>query len=184
MTVRPWPRHVDGVLLREAAEEDLDRVVELRNDPRGHRWLVRTHVDPTTLRDQWRGLPQSTTDFSCVAEVDGQVAALGFLELVDGSGQPGVPALDEALIGYLVDPAHQGRGVATALARGLVDAAFDTLGARRVTAACYAENPASARVLEKAGLRREARRVQDCWHAELGWTDSLCFALLRSEREG
>lgn len=99
-------------------------------------------------------MPTSDTDFSCVGVVEGVVAAMGFLEVVDGMGQR-MPTGTVGVIGYTVDPAVAGRGVATHLARGLLSAAFERLGLRRVTAGCNADNPASARVLEKAGMRRE-----------------------------
>ena len=60
-------------------------------------------------------------------------------------------------------------------------AAFDHLGLRRVTAGCFADNSASARVLEKAGMRREQHGVQDSWHAELGWVDGYTYGILREE---
>lgn len=74
-----------------------------------------------------------------------------------------------------------GRGIATELARGLLAAAFDRLGLRRVSAGCNADNPASVRVLEKAGMRREQHGVEDSWHAELGWVDGYQYALLNRE---
>jgi RimJ/RimL family protein N-acetyltransferase len=71
--------------------------------------------------------------------------------------------------------------VASDLARGLLAAAFDGLGLRRVTAGCNADNPASARVLEKAGMRREQHGIEDSWHAELGWVDGYQYAILARE---
>ncbi|MGE5719255.1 MAG: GNAT family N-acetyltransferase [Nocardioidaceae bacterium] len=97
-------------------------------------------------------MPTSDSDFSCVAEVDGTVAAMGFLDIVDGMGQPGMPKATEGLIGYIVHPDLPGKGVASDLARGLLAAAFGHLGLRRVTASCNADNAASVRVLEKAGM--------------------------------
>jgi RimJ/RimL family protein N-acetyltransferase len=106
---------------------------------------------------------------------------MGFLDVVDGMGQPGMPVRTEAVIGYVVRPGHWGRGVGSDLAQGLLVAAFEGLGLRRVTAACNADNPASARVLEKAGMRREQHGVQDSWHADLGWVDGYQYALLAHE---
>lgn len=121
------------------------------------------------------------TDFSCVAEFDGQVVAMGFLDVVDGMGQPGMPQATEGAIGYIVDPTFGGRGFGSDLARGLLTAAFDGLGLRRVTAGCNADNPASVRVLKKAGMRCEQHGVEDSWHADLGWIDGYQYALLERE---
>jgi RimJ/RimL family protein N-acetyltransferase len=177
----PWPLRSGAVLLRDAAADDVEQLLSFRNDPDVNRFMIRTSVEADTFRDDWLAVPTSDRDFSCVAELDGDVAAMGFLEVVDGMGQPGMPTGTEGLIGYIVDPAFAGRGVASDLACGLLAAAFDHLGLRRVTAGCNADNAASVRVLEKAGMRREQHGVQDSWHAELGWVDGYQYALLADE---
>jgi len=106
---------------------------------------------------------------------------MGFLEIVDGVGQPGMPKRTEGVIGYIVHPDFAGGGVASTLARGLLAAAFGPLALRRVTASCNVDNPASVRVLEKAGMRREQHGVEDSWHAELGWVDGYQYAMLERE---
>jgi len=181
MLTSPWPVRVGTLLLREARADDIEPLLALRNDPVVNRFMLRTHVDEETFRREWLAAPNSETDFSCVAELDGQVVAMGFLDVVDGMGQPGMPQRTEGVIGYIVDPAFGRRGLGSDLARGLLDAAFQGLGLRRVTASCNADNPASARVLEKAGMRREQHGVEDSWHAELGWVDGYQYALLDRE---
>ena len=172
---------VGSILLREATAADIDTLYSFRTLPEVNRWMLRTSVDPDTFRREWLAVPDSETEFSCVAEADGELVAIGFLDIEDGMGQPGMPTGTEAGIGYLVRPEASGRGVASAVARGLVSAAFDHLGIRRVTAGCYADNVASARVLEKGGMRREQHGVQDSWHAELGWVDGYTYAILAEE---
>ena len=157
-----------GVSLRDATDADVEQMLVFRNDPAVNRFMLRTHVEPDVFRPEWRAVASSDTDFSCVAEVDEAVAGIGFLDIVDGMGQPGTPKGTEAMIGYVVDPRFAGRGIGTDIARGLLAAAFDRLGLRRVTASCNADNLASVRVLEKAGMRREQHGVEDPWHADLG----------------
>ena len=181
MPSSPWPMRVGSLLLRHARDDDLEHLLAVRNDPGVNRFMLRTHVEPEDFRRQWLAVPDSEDDFSCVAELDGQVVAMGFLELEDGMGQPGMPQRTEAHIGYVVDPAHAGRGVASDLARALLTAAFEHLGVRRVTAGCNADNLASARVLAKAGMRREQHGIEDSWHADLGWVDGYTYALLARE---
>ncbi len=181
MLPTPWPMRVGPLLLREAREADLEALLTLRNDPAVNRFTLRTHVDPEDFRREWLAVPTSETDYSCVAEVDGEAVAMGFLDLEDGMGQPGMPQRTQGVIGYLVDPGSWSHGVGSHLARGLLTAAFEHLGLRRVTAGCYADNPASARVLEKSGMRREQHGIQDSWHSDLGWVDGYEFAILASE---
>lgn len=172
---------VGSLLLREAVEADIAPLLSLRNDPVVNRFMLRTHVDPEEFGQEWLALPRSQTDFSCIAELESDPVAMGFLDVVDGQGQPGMPARTEGINAYIVDPRCAGRGVATALAKGLLTAAFDHLGLRRITAGCNADNSASARVLEKAGMRREQHGIEDSWRAELGWVDGYQYAMLARE---
>ncbi len=177
----PWPIRIDDLLFREAAEPDIEALLSFRNDPDVNRFMVRTHVEPAELRRDWLAVASSPTDYSCVVERDQQVVAMGFLDVVDGSGQPGAPTGTDGLLGYIVDPRSAGQGIGTATARALLEAAFDGLGLRRVTAAANADNVASVRVLERAGMRRERLSRQALWHRELGWLDEVEYALLAEE---
>jgi RimJ/RimL family protein N-acetyltransferase len=87
----------------------------------------------------------------------------------------------EGLLGYLVDPAYAGRGIGTAVAGAMLDAAFGELGLRRVTAGCFADNVGSWKVMEKLGMRREQHGRADSWHAELGWVDGYTYGILAEE---
>ena len=60
-------------------------------------------------------------------------------------------------LGYSILPAFQGRGYATEAARALIAWAFAQPRVRRIVANCLADNAASIRVLEKAGMRRTGR---------------------------
>jgi RimJ/RimL family protein N-acetyltransferase len=65
------------------------------------------------------------------------------------------PPDDEGVveIAYFTFPGFEGRGVASAMAAGLVDRARSTLGIRRLRAHTLPEKNASTRVLEKLGFR-------------------------------
>ncbi|MCW2737122.1 GNAT family protein [Nocardioides sp.] len=181
MPSSPWPVRTGDLLLRDAVETDLEALLSFRNDPRVNRFMVHTYVDPADLRRDWLAAADRPTDFSCVVERSGRVVAMGFLDVVDGPGQPGSPTGTDGLIGYIVDPRFAGRGIGSATARALLRAAFEVLGLRRVTAAAYADNAASVRILESAGMRRERLSRQALWHAELGWLDEVGYALLADE---
>lgn len=59
-----------------------------------------------------------------------------------------------ANLGYWVDRAHNGRGLATAATADMVRRAFDDLGLHRVSAGALEHNLASRRVLERNGFVR------------------------------
>ena len=83
-------------------------------------------------------------------------------------------------IGYIVHPDHHGNGYATEMARPLLRIAFEDLGLHRVTGALDARNAASARVLEKLGMRREAHLVENDF-VKGEWQSELTYAILASE---
>jgi ribosomal-protein-alanine N-acetyltransferase len=58
-------------------------------------------------------------------------------------------------LGYIFNPAFHNKGYATESASGLVHFGFMHFGIHRVIAHCNPENPASWKVLEKIGMRRE-----------------------------
>ena len=66
------------------------------------------------------------------------------------------PGSGRGELGYWTGPEHWGRGYASEAARAVVALGFDVLGFDRIEARHLARNPASGRVLEKAGLTREA----------------------------
>lgn len=61
----------------------------------------------------------------------------------------------KAMFGYVLGRAHWGRGYAAEALKFLVDWTLAEPRLRRAWAYCAAENPSSARVMEKAGLERE-----------------------------
>ena len=169
------------LVFREARESDVPVLQSFRNDPSVNTFMVRTFVEPDEIRREWLAVPSSPTDFSCVVERDGQLVAMGFLDVVDGPGQPGRPRGTDGVIGYIVRPGFEGQGIGSATAQALLQAAFEGLALRRVTAAANADNIGSVRVLERAGMRRERYARRALWHDEQGWLDEVEYALLDAE---
>ena len=85
-------------------------------------------------------------------------------------------------IGFIVHPDHQGRGYATEASRVLLRLAFEELELHRVVGRVEARNTASARVLEKLGMRQEAHLVENEF-VKGEWQSELVFAMLRREWE-
>jgi ribosomal-protein-alanine N-acetyltransferase len=81
---------------------------------------------------------------------------------------------------YLAAPTHWGRGIVTTAARALVDHGFRRLHLHRVWASCLPENPASGRVLEKLGFRREGVHSANL-RIHGVWRDSYTYAILARE---
>ncbi|HEV7935363.1 MAG TPA: GNAT family N-acetyltransferase [Actinomadura sp.] len=83
-------------------------------------------------------------------------------------------------IGYIFHPAHGGKGYATEATRVMLRLGFEELGLHRIIGRLDGRNSASARVLERLGMRREAHLVQN--EFDKGeWTDEVVYALLEEE---
>jgi RimJ/RimL family protein N-acetyltransferase len=85
-------------------------------------------------------------------------------------------------IGFITHPAHQGHGFATEGSLLLLRLGFEELGLHRIFGSCDGRNTASARVMERLGMRREAHfRESEIFKGE--WGDELIYAMLASEWE-
>ena len=62
-----------------------------------------------------------------------------------------------ATVGYWLGEQFWGRGIMTEVVTAVTDFCFDNFPLRRLSAEVFANNPASARVLEKAGFTFEGR---------------------------
>ncbi len=84
-------------------------------------------------------------------------------------------------IGWVFHPSYQGKGYATEAAKALLQYCFENLQAHRVIATCQPENPASYRVMEKIGMKREGH-FRKCHHRGKNiWWDEYFYAVLDEE---
>lgn len=83
-------------------------------------------------------------------------------------------------IGYVLARAYWGRGIMTEAGRAILGFGFNSLNMHRIWATCDTRNAASARVLEKLGMRREGHFRRDAWEKG-GWRDSFLYAVLEDE---
>jgi ribosomal-protein-alanine N-acetyltransferase len=95
--------------------------------------------------------------------LDGNALA-GLIELSNIARGP----FQSATLGYWVDEARRGRGLATRAVAAIVDLAFAELGLHRIEAATLVDNAASQRVLEKnrfqrIGLARRYLQIAGSW---------------------
>jgi len=86
----------------------------------------------------------------------------------------------QAEIGYILHPDGQGRGLATEAATALLGFAFEVAGMHRVYARCDVRNVASARVMERLGMQKEAH-LREHAHFKGQWDEELIFAILDRE---
>ena len=87
-------------------------------------------------------------------------------------------------VGWVIAGPHQRRGYATEAAQALLAHAFGPLGCHRVIATCQPQNPASWRVMEKLGMRREAHFRSALPRPSGDWWDEYFYAILAEEYFG
>ncbi len=90
------------------------------------------------------------------------------------------PRHQKAEIGYWIGKPYWGRGYATEAARAIIRYGFETLGLNRIYATHFTENPASGRVMQKAGMQFEGVLRQDVRKGD-GFRDHAVYGILRED---
>lgn len=173
----PGPTFAEGdvVTLRTVEEEDLELLQRLINDPRVRTGLAAT--TPTTMaqeRDWYETLGDDGVQVLVCVEGDA-VGTVSYRRVN--------PDWGTAELAYFLDPDAWGNGYATDAARTMVAYAFEERRWRKVWARVFETNPASMRVLEKAGFEEEAV-LPDQAYLEGSPRDVHRFGLRRADWEG
>ncbi|WP_369136652.1 GNAT family N-acetyltransferase [Modestobacter versicolor] len=92
-------------------------------------------------------------------------------------------ALRSGHLGYWIDSAVAGRGVASLAVALVCDHAFGPVGLHRLQADIRPENRASRRLVERLGFRQEAL-FRSYLDIDGGWRDHLGYALLAEDVPG
>jgi RimJ/RimL family protein N-acetyltransferase len=83
-------------------------------------------------------------------------------------------------VGYVFNPEHQGKGLATEAARTMLRWGFEELDLHRIVGRCHAHNSASAALLERLGMRREAHFIDNAI-IKGAWREEYVYAMLQHE---
>lgn len=175
------PIRTDRLILRPFTRGDLEALHAIHSLPEVTRYLYWSARDREQVAE---ALETKIGQTALTAE--GQVLALA-VELA-ATGEligDGVLIWHSRLhrggeIGYVFHPRHHGRGYATETAEALLALGFDGLDLHRIVGRLDGRNTASARVLERLGMRREAHLVANEM-VKGEWTDELVYAILRHE---
>lgn len=137
--------------LRRPRPQDAEAVFAYASDPRVTRymsWPTHTSLDDThgflrSVTDGW-----GTGEYAWAIEPHDGGPLLGMVGAAPG--EHGVS------LGYVLAHEHWGQGYATEALRAIVDDAIAQPGVYRLWACHDVDNPASGRVMQKAGLVQEA----------------------------
>jgi RimJ/RimL family protein N-acetyltransferase len=143
-----------GFTLRSYLASDVASLVRHADNPRVAENLRDRFPHPYTEDDAYEWLAvalKQDPETNFAIAVDGELVGTIGLEVGDDVYS------HSAEIGYWLGEDYWGRGIATEAVRALTDWAFTSLGLLRVYALVFESNPASVRVLEKAGFALEGR---------------------------
>ena len=174
------PIETSRLRLRPLVPEDLGAMHAIHSRADVVRWLYwepRTEAEVretlTAQITRTRDAPETGVAFAVELLASGEM--LGHVSLMVE-----VPEQRQGECGFIFHPGHQGQGYATEAARALLALAFESYGLHRVFGRLEARNVASARVLERLGMRREAHLVENEW-VKGEWQSELVYALLERE---
>lgn len=148
------PLQTERLTLRAHALSDIPALIPL---------IGAREVAATTLRIPHPYTESDARDFIAATQEDfssGSGLRLGIVLRASDTLCGGVGLRIEAdhrraELGYWIGVPYWGNGYATEAARAVVKYGFETLGLHRIFASHFANNPASARVLRKIGMRHE-----------------------------
>lgn len=169
----------ERLLLRSMSVDDAEGMFAYASDPEVTRYVVwETHG---TVDDS-----RAFLELTVSAYQSGEPAGWGIVHKKDGKfvGTCGVvswsPEHARAEIGYVLARSYWGRGLVTEAVRAMIRFGFERLNLNRIEARCIEENMASARVMEKAGMRYEGTLRQQEF-VKGAYRDMKYYAILRSE---
>ncbi|HUT36663.1 MAG TPA: GNAT family N-acetyltransferase [Planctomycetota bacterium] len=170
----------ERLTLRELEEGDWEAVHRFTSDPEVVRympWGPNTEAQTRAFIAEAiacrKAQPRTYFELAVVRRADAQIIGACNLRITERANRG-------AVIGYWFRSDAWGHGYGTETVRGLLALGFGELGLHRIFAHCDPDNGASARVLEKAGLRREGLLREHEWqHGE--WRDSILCAILEPE---
>jgi len=176
-----WPPETGRLTLRPFVDGDFEAVHAMRSDPKIVRYLYGEVLSEDETRDL---LGKRMGNTAWAGEGDWLSAAV--VERASGTtvGDLAFHWVSErdktAEVGFIFDTRRQGKGLATEAAGALIDLVFTSAGFHRVIGRTEARNAASARVLEKLGMRREAHFLENEW-VKGEWQSEFVFAILDRE---
>lgn len=180
--LRPdYPIKTARLLLRPFEARDLDDVHAYRSTPEVNRYLYsEPYTEGETAENlaKWIGQDEITEDgqslaLAIVLPEEDKVIGEADLKLLSAEHQ-------QAEIGYILNPAYQGRGYALEAAREMLRIGFEEMKLHRIRAECHARNEPSRRVMERLEMRREAHfRHAEIFKGE--WGESFVYAMLAEE---
>jgi RimJ/RimL family protein N-acetyltransferase len=172
----------ERLILRKMAPSDAEAVFAYASDPEVTRYVIwETH---RSIEDSRAFLELESSKRESGGEPEWGIVYKGDHRFI---GTCGIVSWDtdhaRAELGYVLSRDYWGRGLMAEAVRAVISFCFQRMNLNRIEARCTAENAASARVMEKAGMSHEGTMRQ----RELikgAYRDMELYAILRGEFRG
>jgi RimJ/RimL family protein N-acetyltransferase len=175
------PIETERLRLRFHTAADYDALVALQSREDVTRMLPWGPRDPGEVRESLQkkiaatAIERDGDPFTLAVEVGDSGAYAGDVTIWTNSHEH-----RQGEVGYVLHPDFHGRGYAVEATRPLLELGFLNFGMRRIIGRLDDRNRASARVLEKLGMRREAHLIEN-EYVKGEWQSELAYALLEAE---
>ena len=146
--------YTDRLVLRDFVPSDWKAFNALVSDPQVKRFMHFATWDEEQRRDWLMQMIQEANDVQRAA-YNRAITLLSDGQLIGwfGIGNPAFAETDVRDFGYALARRFWDNGYMTEALRAVLAYEFTTLGTRRIIAECNERNPASARVMQKGGMR-------------------------------
>lgn len=173
-----YPRQTERLSLRPLREDDIDVILDYRNDASVARYQ---DWDLPVMREKVQrdvGAHAGWTDIApgeprqIGIDLDGELIGDLYVDLDEHGGV--------AEIGFTLRPEYQGKGYAYEASASVVEDLIERLGCHRIFGQLSPENKQSARLLEKLGMHVESLAPKSFW-CRGAWDDNLVYAMSDAE---
>jgi ribosomal-protein-alanine N-acetyltransferase len=172
----------DRLILRKMTPDDAEAVFAYASDPEVTRYVIwETH---RSVEDSRAFLDLLTSKYESGGEPEWGIVYKGDHRFVGTCGIVSwEPYHGRAELGYALSRDYWGRGLMAEAVGAMISFGLREMNLNRIEARCIAENIASARVMEKAGMVYEGTlRQRELIKGEL--RDVKVYSILRDERRG
>lgn len=162
------------LILRKFRIDDADDILEYARDAQTVEFLI------------WEGFSTIEDTLAAIYDYYWSRPGIWAIELAESGKMIGCIDIrlihedDKVKFGYVLNRNYWGKGYVTEALRAVMRLCFEKLEVNKLEANHYAENPASGRVMEKCGMKREGCLVQS-EKVKGVFRDCVCYGITREQ---
>lgn len=166
--------------IREFTAGDRETLLEFTRQPDLLKYMIfslatEKEVDEFLYMAADQAAREDRTDWHLALEEKDRPGFIGSVALMREKDAP-----SSAELGYWFRREAWGKGYATEASRFILEMGFTTIGLHRIWGKCHTENIASARVMEKLGMKREGTVREHVWMRD-HYRSSRLYSMLEQE---